>query len=297
MNNTFAIINFIEGRDILSSLVNPLLTSKRSDDEVYVFVPHDKTVETVPGVKVVNCPESVDTKPKAKNYVSRYFKDKQSTKGFLHIIEDDALVVSTDEVITLSDGTNAITKKSKIMDFIDKLQEMMIKLDINTWMNTSSDVCNYVFDKYTTRIEVVVDDEFLSSFYKDRICFTSHANPMWLTFNLDNIELDKMMFDEEFEIPMYYIIGYLACRRNDVSDRGCNFMNFYPTVPNEIRYILRNQNAQHSNLDVRKEMEREGQLFQAKGIDYHPNTNIDEVMDLIHARLSEYAAKNPITIS
>ena len=279
----FAIIHRRPEIDIRGSLLAKLPL----DGSTTVFLPHDfkeedKAAYESMGAVVCVFDEGLDTEPKRKNFVSRHYKERRQAQGFLYEIEDDSAVVCA--------------SYKELSGFLDRLENMMDKLDVNTWLNTSSDQFNYVFQKYNPRFVAHIDDEKYSSLL-DQVVFTSHANPMWLCFNLDSITLEQMKFDEDFEIPMFYIVGFLARRRSDKDDRGCNFMNFYPTVPDEPKFINRNSEVkpeQKTPEEQKREAElfqKENQLWAEKKIDHTPDSDIALVMDFLKQRLDDYLMK------
>ena len=206
-----AIINYMNDRDVTENILKKVPTSI----EPIVFLQHGSS-KSYPNAKTRFFPEDLDSKAAAKNFIAKTAKSEGWT-GWLYVIEDDMQLIADAEETSF---------------FLDKLENMLEKLGFDTWMNTATDLFNHVWSKYSYRFRAMIDDPEYSSLI-EQVIFCSHANPNVMLFNLDKVRLEKMLFDEDYEIPMYYIISYLASRRNDKNDPGIMFMNFYPTVPGE----------------------------------------------------------------
>ena len=172
-------------------------------------------------------------------------------------------------------------------EFIVEIERMMDMLDYNVWFNTITDECNYIFTKYDCRFSVAINNCDLQKIYDKTIRWTSHANPNYAVVDLDKfkpLEDDgESLFDERFDIPMFYIIKYLAKRK--MAKRG--FMNYYPTVPEE-HGVFRTMDVKHNDNFSQERMKKEDELFRTLGLDHEPNGNPEEVMDFMVEKLSRF---------
>jgi hypothetical protein len=165
---------------------------------------------------VIDIPvDKEDSDTKIKNFVSKYFFDN-SFNGFLHIIEDGIEIYN--------DPTT----------FLSEIEKMMSKLHIKTWFNTVTDVCNYSFNIYNPRFSVDLDEPTVKEVYDKTIYWTSHANTSWVCYDYSIATYDDVSFNESFTIAMFYIITFLAERRNHKKDGELYYMNFYPSIKDEI---------------------------------------------------------------
>lgn len=274
----FAIINLSNYKNIIKNIINNLNTS----NEIFIFCKEDnysnlQDTLSNSNIHIEVLPENIlYSSSKTKNHVFKYFKEKNNNFKYLHLFEDSIEII------------NDMTK------FFDDIEEMMLKLGLNSWFNTRCDPCNYVMTKYDPRIRVVIDNEKLALIYDKTIYWTSHANTLYSIYDLENISLDQMLFDERFSIPMFYIIKKFADRRNDVND-PFPFMNFYPTIDEEGHLFKVNNEDDKNNKDKNISQDtfrKENELFKTLNIDYHPDVNVEAVLDFMNDRLLEYARKN-----
>lgn len=110
--------------------------------------------------------------------------------------------------------------------FICDIEHTMDVLDYHVWFSTVCDNCNYLYAKYNPRLAVVMDKvEYLPLGLGNKLLFTSHSNTQWIVYDFAKVPDDLLKFDEDFTIAMYYIIEYLARRRNTKAKNSVYFMN------------------------------------------------------------------------
>jgi hypothetical protein len=254
----FAIINIHKGVDISNNIIRYL----NSDDNKIVFHIFDETYDILSdkNTSFVRIPsEYAESESKIKNYVSKYFFENNFT-GFLHVIEDHVAIYNNPKM------------------FLDEIEIMMSKLNMKSWFNTITDVCNYTFNIYNPRISVSIDDPELIDNYNKTIYWASHANTSWVCYDYSKSTFDDVKFDETFEIPMYYIIKFLAERRNNKKPHEMYYMNFYPTVIEE-RGVFKLINVEEYKKFSQQQNKKEGELFASMKINYLGDVNIDMIYD------------------
>ena len=158
----------------------------------------------------------------------------------------------------------------------------MDKLDYNVWFNTICDPCNYVYHKYCPRAYIILDDEQYSKLATKRIAITSHSNTQWITYNFAKVVDANLYFDEDFTIPMFYIIEFLARRKATATDKQLYFMNQYFTVEEENDIFEQVKKEEKIDQNV---MKKEDAIFAAKNIKHNPDNNIDLVASKFYLKL------------
>lgn len=210
MNRIIAILDFESN----SSDVNELIQGfNGKSDELYVF----STTDTVyVGCHTIKVPAENDTQPKFRNYVNRFFRNL-SFNGFLHVISNQVLLLKDPSV------------------FLADLEKMMTVCDYGVWFNTVCDGCNYVYSKYNSRMHINIDIPEIveKTGLSGTVHFTSHSNAQWIAYDFSHITDDLLSFDEDFQIPMFWIIEFLARRRNTRKPGQLYYMNQYLTVESE----------------------------------------------------------------
>ena len=183
-------------QDMADAAVNSALSM--TDDVVIVFAPSSiKKIDRIDSSRWMSFPLEADNIPKQKNFIIKHFENA-GFKGFLHIIEPCARF-------------NNSTKS-----YMSKLEATMNVLDYDVHLSTTTDRCNYVFNKFCPRLTLDIDDESMKSQLglPDKLYFTSHSNVSCLTMNLGAFKDGNVpMFDERFSIGMFFIIEFLAKRR------------------------------------------------------------------------------------
>lgn len=267
MDRKVAIINLDDKRkEIVQQLIIQLSQANNLIDEITVFSKESFLYNSINDVKVesVILPEDKLTLPKSKNYVAEYFKVAQCFDGFLYIFED------------------TINIKKQIDSFITSVELMMKKLDYNVWFNTCCDECNYILTKFNPRMTIVFENEDKEKLGFEKLIFTSHSNPKISIINLEKYQMDKLRYDEDFTIPMFYIIEFLA-RRKHLKLNDLYLMNQYLTVEEENGLFI-DLVSDHNNFTP-EQMQKEDQIFKSKNVDITPDNNIDGILELVAKKL------------
>ena len=208
--------------------------------------------------------------PMMRNYIMKWFLDNKKS-GYLHFIEDNVEITSDPTI------------------FLDKIEEMMSKFKLDSWFNCSCDPVNYVYSRFNPRYELVIDDDEAKKTYDKTILLCSNANTTWTTFNLDICEYEKIRLDDRFTIAMYYIIEFLANRRNNKNPGQLHYMNMYPTIKEELD-VFKSIPIVENNVDE-KEKQRiqmeEDKLFHSLNINYKPDHDIVMISEDIRKMLCE----------
>lgn len=224
------------------------------------------TVMKLPGCEIVQIPVECNSRPKTKNFVVNHFK-KSGFKGYLHELED------------------SIEMLKDPIKFIADIENMMRVFDLHNWCGTVTDCCNYVYSKYNPRLSVKIDKPEYSKLNIDDAVFCSHANVQWLIYDLENADDDELFFNDKFTIDMFWIIEFLARRRNTHPD-SLYFMNQYFTCASEKGiYKLKDDQKKREAEDLQTKMKEEDLLFKSMKINYAPDNNIDRVLELLYSKL------------
>lgn len=209
-------------------------------------------------------PDEIDIPAKAKNYVIQ--REKAAGYEWLHIIEDT--------VVILKDPNQ----------FICDLESMMTLLDINSWLSTITDSCNRVYFKYNPRLKIKLDRPEYEKFGLKELLFCSHSNTQWMTFNLVKGDENELHFNEDFKVAMFWIIEYLARRRNSHPE-SMYFMNQYATVQSELDIFENTLLNDSDKVEIPELMKEEDQKFKSLQINYSPDNNVDNVLERIYLKL------------
>ena len=219
----------------------------------------------------IQIPEDKDTSPKQKNFILDYAK-QNGLDSFLHIIEDN-VVVDKDP-----------------REYIEKVQHTMDVLDYSIYFSTVTDPCNYVFKKFCPRLTLRIDEENVQQKLSlpSKISFTSHSNTAWTIYDFSKMA-DAQKYDEKFSVAMYFIIEYLARRRATKSPSQLYFMNQYLSIVDEIG-VYHIEEIPSSIRTTPQTMQEEDGIFRSMNVDYAPDNNIDQVLDMFYAKLKEKMA-------
>lgn len=217
--------------------------------------------------------------PKLYNQLLDEEKKKQSGKHkFLHIIDSNVELLKDPQ------------------QFLEELEDMMVKLDYHVWLSTVCDECNYVFGKYNPRIRVSFDDDKSRHYLKTKaISLTSNSNTTWIAYDLTAPSEKLLKFDEQFEIAMYYIIELLARRRNTKDAGSLYYMNQYITVDSELGTYRRRSKVDDEKLTqeqlqekIKKDQEdmiKENEIFQSMKINIEPDNSVDAILEDLYKKL------------
>lgn len=220
----------------------------------------------IPECSVVQMPEDIDTQAKAKNFVIRWAKSN-CNEGKLHVIEDTVEI--------LKDPS----------EFMSQVERTMDLMDINSYLGTITDGCNRVYQKYNPRLRFKIDKPEWQKLGISELVFCSHSNTQWMVFDIGKGDENELTFCEDFKIAMFWIIEYLARRRN-THPGSMYFMNQYITCPEELgvyKNVLPNES---DNIETPELMKAEDEIFKAKKVCYAPDNNIDEVLERAYCKLA-----------
>lgn len=135
-----AVAFHINGKDNADKALEHAKSSMSAvEDKMTVFCPSSFTLPQELAVDVIVFPDAVDSVPKQKNFILKWFKDRDF-RGFLHLVE------------------SSIVFNSKTKSYMDKLESVMKTLDYDIHLSTVTDRCNYVFNKFSPRLSLDIDD-------------------------------------------------------------------------------------------------------------------------------------------
>lgn len=268
---TFVILNNHKNVDFHKNIISKL----PKGSEIYSFnsIGSDTSDDKTENYTLFNnrIPEE-HTKniPMMRNYIMKWFLDNKKT-GYLHFVEDNVEITS--------DPTN----------FLDKIEEMMTKLKLDSWFNCSCDPVNYVYSRFNPRFELVIDDDEAKKSYDKTILLCSNANTTWTSFNLDICTYENVKLDDRFTVAMYYIIEFLANRRNNKKPGQLHYMNMYPTIIEELD-VFKSTPVEENIVDEKEKQKiqmEEDKLFHSLNINYQPDHDIVMISEEIRKMLSQ----------
>lgn len=232
--------------------------------KVILFTTNDKPISIIETIKI---PSDFDTLSKRRNFVNKYFLEKQF-KGFVHIVLENTLI-----------------NQDKIDIFVKDIENMMSKLKYPVWFSTICDPCNYVYKKYNPRVKLIMDDPVAIENSLTNLVVTSHSNLQYVIYDFENIKEDLLKFDESYSIAMYIIIEFLARRRNTKTDNQLFYMNQYFTVESEYQAFKEIPSQKDDPIDANK-MKEEDQIFKSRNIIFNPDNNIDKMLEDLYIILN-----------
>ena len=245
------------------------LTACRMFDSIVVYRKPD-TDFGMEGVLVKDIPAELDTEPKIRNWINSEYA---SCGGFLHVIKDDT----------------EITRPPA--EFVSDVEKMMDVFDYPVWLSTVTDSCNYVYSKYNPRITIAMNRQDVNDRLglKTDICVTSHSNTYWMIYDMPKLVGSNLVrFDDRYTVPMFYIIEFLARRRNEKKRGDMHFMNQYLTVRSELGVFKQFAGATQKEDDV-KTLQEEDKLFKSQDIDFTADMNIDVILETFWEKLASKA--------
>ena len=251
----FAILNIHKDVDIRTNIVEKIPDGSK----VVIFQKNEVVPFEIPGkvLEFVKIPEEISDKiSKMRNFIIKTVKSS-NFGGFLHISEDN--------VVLKSDPTA----------FFADVELLMETFGMKSWFNTALDGCNYVLTRYNPRFSVDVDVENVP-FSGKTVHWCSNANTEWTVFDLECATDDDMMLREEFGISMYYIIEFLARRRNRKSPGELYYMNMYPGVDSELG-VLGQAEVKDDSISQDR-FKAEDAIFKEMRVDNHPDMDRDAIM-------------------
>lgn len=216
--------------------------------------------------EIISIPPECNTRPRVKNFVIQYIKSK-GFNGYLHELEDKIEILKDPDV------------------FVNDIERMMEAFDLHNWCGTVTDSCNYVYSKYNPRLSIKIDRPEYQKLNIGDVVFCSHANVQWLIYDLEKADDNELYFNEDFTIDMFWIIEFLARRRN-AHPNSLYFMNQYYTCSSEkgLYRMLQNYNK-HGDEPAQDKMRTEDAIFKSMKINYAPDNNIDRVLELLYDKL------------
>lgn len=203
----------------------------------------------------------MDAFPKMVNWIMKQERGKANHTRYLHIISDTARV------------------RKDPKPFMEALARMMSCLHLESWLNTTCDPMNYVYKKYCPRLDIRLDGEDAKLAGTSRLLFTSHANTVWSCYDLDAPE-DHVAYNEALTFPMYYIVEFLARRRKNAGRKALDFMNMYPTVPEETGLVEVAIEETQNFTD--QQIQENDEKFKALDLDWTATNNVDAVLETLY---------------
>jgi len=96
---------------------------------------------------------------------------------------------------------------------------------------------------------------------------------------------NELFFDEKFTIDMFFIIEFLARRRN-AHPGSLYYMNQYVTCASEQGlYKFKEGLKREQRKDLQEAMKAEDAEFRSRGINFAPDNNIDIVLENVYLKL------------
>lgn len=232
---------------------------------VVVFAGKDPAIQ---GAEYAEVPsETLGHETKARNFVNSFFR-KAGYTGFLYV------------------AAGAVSFSADPSSFFASLEAVMRGLDYGVWFSTVTDRCNFVYNKYNPTVEIGLDiPELKIDGFPDRLAFTSHSNTGLVVYDFGSRTQNAVDLDERFEIPMYFIIEFLARRRNRKNPGQLYFMNQYLTVPEEhgLFTVVQFEWRKFG----REDFKREDALFKSMNVDYKPDNDADLMVETLYGRLRQ----------
>lgn len=246
------------------------------DAEVAVCVPEQLAAAVAAyeeaGLPVLHLIKALDNYPKRHNAILKAFKEK-GEDIWLHVLED--------HVVLLADPSK----------MIQDVETMMNVYDQHIWLGTITDACNMLYSKYCPRVNVVIDKPEYMKLGIEKAVFCSHSNTQWMTFDLMAADDNEMTLDERFTVDMFYIIEFLARRRN-THPGTLYFMNQYCTVASE-KGVYKMDKLILDPVDKNDKqimMQKEDEMFKKMGINFAPDNNVDMVLERLAEQLKKKLA-------
>lgn len=217
---------------------------------------------------VIYDPALLDIEPKVRNRIN---VDLASC-GFVHVVKSSVELT----------GVGLET-------FLTDLEKMMDTLDYSVWFNTALDGCNFVYSKYMPRMSVKMDDpEVNMKAGLPDLDVTSHSNTQWVVYDMPRLKgSDLLRFDEKFSIPMFFIIEFLARRRNTKASGSLYFMNQYLTVATE-KGVFKEVKRAREPEDSAK-MKAEDAVFRSMNLDFTADQSLDTVLETLWEKIAAKA--------
>lgn len=145
MKRHIAILNDHEKSQFRGRLLENILRAEIPEASIYVFATEKESKEisdigNLGDVKTIVIPDSFNNESKRRNFISKYFKNEIVTNGMLYTIRDSVEI-----------------HPGKFKAFLPELERFMQFFGYRVWLNTVCDECNYIFQKYVSRMTVEMD--------------------------------------------------------------------------------------------------------------------------------------------
>ena len=239
--------------DIVENIVKMLPKGSRT----VVFCAPTDNADYGEGTEKVFFPEDIDINTtRARNWIIEWAR-KNIGKGYLHVIED---AVKIDK-----DPAKMVADVEKLMDIFS----------LDTWFNTFLDPMNFVFSKYNPIFSLKMDEEGYKDIFDGSISYCTNANTCWIAYNLESCP-GNLAFDERFSVPMYFIVEFMARRRNSKVPGSINYMNAYPTVSSEIE-VLSLLPVKEKKVSKEEFMENH-KLFSSLNVQKDPDIDVEKIL-------------------
>ena len=262
----FAILDIIGNQNIRENIISRL--PEGSKITIFsLFKGGNADLSDSVDIRTVKIPEELENhESKIRNFAYRTMMGEKKT-GFVHFIDENVQIVK------------------EISPFLDAVEDMMDTFSLKSWFNTTCDPCNYVLTKYNPRLTVKVDLPGAERLVGKNIHWCSNANTAWICVNMDSLEEEDILFRETFDIPMFYIIEFLARRRNNKSPGELYYMNMYPGIDEELGtfHTIENRSETRNN---QKEFAEEDLKFKEMGTDIHPDMDMDMILEDMAKKIS-----------
>lgn len=270
MNNDRKFAILYTKTNMSDNLKKMCLTLSAHKDNVYIFSYFDVKSEDLDNLVLQENiipvdKDKYDSVPKFRNFVNKYFKDA-SFKGFLHVIDNTTAILTDPD------------------KFIQEIEQTMKILNYDVWFATVTDQCNFVYQKYNPRVNVVLDKPEYSKLNlpTDQLFFTSNCNTQWIIYNYETISDDLLKFDEDFTVDMFYIIEFLVRRARTKHDNQIYYMHWNLAIPSELGVFMAIPTTAKINDE---EMKVDNDKFTAKNIKIE-SVSLDELMMQLHRKLN-----------
>ena len=141
-----------------------------------------------------------------------------------------------------------------------------------------------MYSKYNPRFYVSVDEDDTRQKYGKVVAWCSNANNVWSCYNMDSATFEDVRMEENLQFPMYYIIEFLARRRNSKSVGQLDYMNLYPSVEEELN-VFRTVDVPDARKFTDAEIKADAEIFGKMKVDNHPDSTLEVVMDDMRAAI------------
>ena len=264
MNDNRKIVLFCNNSDNIKGLCAAYEFVKQYDVSIAIQDRDTSIPDELAQLPKIEFDDQIDTEAKSRNFILKSIKNS-GFNGFVHIITQSVEFIKSPD------------------SFMNEIETMMDVMDYHTWLNTVTDPCNFVISKYNPRLKLTIDDPKYADLGIKSLILTSHSNLSYSIFNLAKADESLLSLDENFTIPMFFIIEYLARRRNS-NPNSLFFMNQYMTVESEYSTFKLYEGVPEKPTD-QKVLADEDKIFKSMAVNYSPDNNIDMILERIYLKL------------